>query len=83
MRPSMQLAVALSLTMDINPKKGFPKQVVIAEGGSMVVGGGNDGSIYVFDKGTSEVVQTLRHSRLMTQARLITSSRQHQAMKMI
>ncbi|KAI6017426.1 WD40-repeat-containing domain protein [Pisolithus marmoratus] len=46
-------------TYDINPKKGFPKQVVIAEGGLMVVGRGNDRSIYVFDKGTSEVVQTL------------------------
>ncbi|KAI5999008.1 hypothetical protein EDC04DRAFT_2794607 [Pisolithus marmoratus] len=40
-------------TYDINPKKGFPKQVVIAEGGSMVVGRGNDGSIYMFDKGTT------------------------------
>ncbi|KAI6039386.1 hypothetical protein EDC04DRAFT_2685722 [Pisolithus marmoratus] len=32
---------------------------VIAEGGSMVVGGGNDGSIYVFDKGTTGRVQTV------------------------
>ncbi|KAI6012344.1 hypothetical protein EDC04DRAFT_2761051 [Pisolithus marmoratus] len=46
-------------TYNINPKKGFPKQVIIAEGGLMVVGGGNNGSIYVFDKGTSEVVQML------------------------
>ncbi|KAI6022108.1 hypothetical protein EDC04DRAFT_2729617 [Pisolithus marmoratus] len=43
---------------DINPKKGFPKQVVIVEGGLMVVGGGNDGSIYVFDKGTMQTVMT-------------------------
>ncbi|KAI5981092.1 WD40-repeat-containing domain protein [Pisolithus marmoratus] len=49
-------------TYDTNPRKGFPKQVAIAEGGSMVVGGSDDGLVYVFDKATSELVQTLRHS---------------------
>lgn len=49
-------------TYDTNPRKGFPKQVAIAEGGSMVVGGGDDGLIYVFDKASSEQVQTLQHS---------------------
>ncbi|KAI6003342.1 hypothetical protein EDC04DRAFT_2611763 [Pisolithus marmoratus] len=43
------------ITYDINPKKGFPKQVIIVEGGTMVVGGGNNGSIYMFDKGTSDI----------------------------
>ncbi|KIK17453.1 hypothetical protein PISMIDRAFT_111341 [Pisolithus microcarpus 441] len=49
-------------TYDTNPRKGFPKQVAIAEGGSMVVGRGDDGLIYVFDKASSEQVQTLQHS---------------------
>ncbi|KAI6045505.1 hypothetical protein EDC04DRAFT_2636054 [Pisolithus marmoratus] len=53
-------------TYDINPKKGFPKQAIIVEGGSMVVGRGNDRSIYVFDKGTSEVVQMLQHSTTLS-----------------
>ncbi|KAI6035887.1 hypothetical protein EDC04DRAFT_2604794 [Pisolithus marmoratus] len=66
-------------TYDTNPRKGFPKQVAIAEGGSMVVGGSDDGLVYVFDKATSELVQTLRHS---TNGRVQTVT-QHQAMKMI
>jgi len=49
-------------TYDTYPKKTYPKQVALAEGGTMVIGGSDDGFIHVFDKATSERVQTLRHS---------------------
>ena len=41
-------------TYDTNPKKTYPKQVALAEGETMVIGGSDDGFIYVFDKATSE-----------------------------
>ena len=46
-------------TYDTNPKKTYPKQVALAEGGTMVIGGSDNGFIYMFDKATSEWVQTL------------------------
>ena len=51
-------------TYDTNPKKTYPKQVALAEGGTMVIGGSDNGFIYVFDKATSEWVQTLQHSSI-------------------
>lgn len=49
-------------TYDTNPTKTYPKQVAFAEGGTLVIGGSDDGFVHVFDRATSERVQTLRHS---------------------
>ncbi|KAL4066844.1 hypothetical protein J3A83DRAFT_4190064 [Scleroderma citrinum] len=49
-------------TYNTNPKKTYPKQVTLAEGGTVVIGRSDDGFIYVFNKATSELVQMLQHS---------------------
>ena len=49
-------------TYNTNPKKTYPKQVAIPEGGSKVVGRGDDGSVHIFDRTSNELLQTLRHS---------------------
>lgn len=49
-------------TYDTNPKKTYPKQVAIAEGGTKVIGGGDDGLVHVFDRTSNELLQALRHS---------------------
>ena len=47
-----------------NPKpiKSFPKQVALAEGATVVVGGGENGCTHVFDRTTGQAIQTLQHS---------------------
>ncbi|KAI6097144.1 hypothetical protein EV401DRAFT_1895571 [Pisolithus croceorrhizus] len=63
-------------TYDTNPKKGFPKQVTIAERESVVIGRGDDRLVYVFDKGTSELVQTLWQST-NGQVQTVTQQKQY------
>ena len=43
------------------PTKCFPKQVKFGEDSCVLVGGGNHGTIYVFDRKTALVVETLQH----------------------
>jgi WD40 repeat protein len=40
----------------------FPRQVVFGENGHVVVGGSNDGTVYVFDRKTGTALDVLRHS---------------------
>jgi hypothetical protein len=42
--------------------KTYPKQVAFAEQCEAIVDGGEDGNVFIFDKGSGEMVQTLRHS---------------------
>lgn len=44
-----------------SPTRRFPKQVEFCEDGRVLVGGSNHGTIYVFDRKTGLVVDTLRH----------------------
>jgi outer membrane protein assembly factor BamB len=44
-------------------QKKFPKQVLFGEGGEVVVGGSDHGSIYVFDRRTGETLQVLKHAQ--------------------
>jgi hypothetical protein len=45
------------------PIKRFPKQVAFGEDDTVVVGGSDHGVIYVFDRKTGDVLDTLIHSR--------------------
>jgi hypothetical protein len=44
------------------PEKAYPKQVALAERAGNVVGGGENGVVFVFNKNSGERVQTLRHA---------------------
>ena len=57
----MNDAVCLK-TYDTKPMKMFPNQVALAEGETVVVGGGESGRVHVFDRATGRTIQTLRHS---------------------
>ena len=43
------------------PTKRFPKQVEFGKEGRVLVGGSDHGTIYVFDRKTGLVMDTLRH----------------------
>lgn len=43
------------------PKRRYPKQVEFGEDGCILVGGSDHGTIYVFDRKTARVVETLHH----------------------
>ena len=45
------------------PIKRFPKQVAFGEDDTVVVGGSDHGVIYVFDRKTGDVLDTIIHSR--------------------
>ena len=47
---------------DTKPTKMYPKQVAFAEQCETIVGGGEDGNVFIFDKASGEMVQTLHHS---------------------
>ncbi|KIK12695.1 hypothetical protein PISMIDRAFT_50643, partial [Pisolithus microcarpus 441] len=49
-------------TFDMKPTKTFPKQVVLTEEAMVVVGRGENGLVYVFDRTTGQAIQTLQHS---------------------
>ena len=49
-------------TYDTKPMKTFPKQVRLAEGATVVVGGGENGCAHVFNRTTGQAIQTLQHS---------------------
>lgn len=51
-----------SRTYETKPKKTYPKQVVFAEKGDKIVGGGDEGRAYIFHKATGMLHQVLRHS---------------------
>lgn len=40
----------------------MPRHVCFGEGGQIVVGGGNDGKIYIFDRRSGATLDTLQHS---------------------
>lgn len=39
-----------------------PKQVAFGEGAKIVVGGSDNGSVYLFERKSGELLETLRHS---------------------
>jgi hypothetical protein len=43
------------------PTRRFPKQIEFGEGGRVLVGGSDHGTIYVFDRKTGLVMDTLHH----------------------
>lgn len=43
------------------PKKRYPKQVEFGEDGNILVGGSDHGTIYVFDRKTGRLMETLHH----------------------
>lgn len=45
------------------PIKRFPKQVIFAEEDTVVVGGSDHGAVYVFDRKTGILLDTMVHSR--------------------
>lgn len=49
-------------TYNTNPVKTFPKQVVFGEKATLVIGGSDDGVIYIFDKNEGTLKQVLRHA---------------------
>lgn len=49
-------------TYDTNPLKTFPKQVVFVERGEKIVGGGEDGKVFIFQKASGVLQQVLWHS---------------------
>lgn len=42
---------------------GMPKQVVFGEGGTLIIGGSENGTVHVFGKETGACLRVLRHSR--------------------
>ncbi|KAG2121579.1 WD40-repeat-containing domain protein [Suillus cothurnatus] len=44
------------------PSMSVPKQVVFGEEGKVVIGGSDNGLVYVFDRKTGQIIQTLRHA---------------------
>ena len=57
----MEDAVCMK-TYNTKPIKTFQKQVALAEGTTVVVGGGENGCIHVFNRTTGQTTQTLQHS---------------------
>ena len=49
-------------TYDMKLLKMFPKQVAFAEHGEKIVGGGEDGKVFVFQKASGVLQQVLWHS---------------------
>lgn len=45
------------------PTRSYPKQVALADRECLVVGGGERGTIHVFEKSTGEKLQELQHGR--------------------
>ena len=43
------------------PTRQFPKQIEFGEGGRVLVGGSDHGTIYMFDRKTGLVIDTLHH----------------------
>lgn len=44
-------------------ERNFPRQVCFGENGGVVIGGSNDGSIYVFDHESGASLDILHHSK--------------------
>ncbi|KAI6109021.1 WD40-repeat-containing domain protein [Pisolithus croceorrhizus] len=51
-------------TYDMKPLKTYPKQVTFAEDGTVIVGGSDNGFIYVFKKNTRNLQQYLWHLKM-------------------
>ncbi|KAF9233649.1 WD40-repeat-containing domain protein [Melanogaster broomeanus] len=49
-------------TYDTKPSRTYPKQVVFSERGERIIGGGEDSKVFVFNKASGELKQTLQHS---------------------
>ena len=45
-----------------NPNRLLPKQVAFAEDSRVIVGGGDHGAVYVFDRKTGKPFQVLHHA---------------------
>jgi WD40 repeat protein len=39
-----------------------PKQVAFGEEGKVVIGGSDNGLVYIFDRKTGQIIQTLHHA---------------------
>ncbi|KAG6328474.1 hypothetical protein ID866_10614 [Astraeus odoratus] len=48
-------------TYDTKPVKSYLKQVAFVENNTLVVGGSDNGGVYMFDKSSGALQQTLRH----------------------
>lgn len=44
------------------PSISVPKQVAFGEEGKIVVGGSDNGLVYIFDRKTGDILETLRHA---------------------
>jgi outer membrane protein assembly factor BamB len=44
------------------PSMSLPKQVAFGEEGKVVVGGSDNGLVYVFDRKTGQILETLHHA---------------------
>lgn len=44
------------------PSMSVPKQVAFGEEGKVVVGGSDNGLVYVFDRKTGDIIETLHHA---------------------
>jgi hypothetical protein len=64
---------------ETKPTTAYPKQVTFAEEGKMVIGGGENGIVHVFDTGTGKLVQSLKHSKV-GRAQTVTVSPRTQSM---
>ncbi|KAG6329478.1 hypothetical protein ID866_9611 [Astraeus odoratus] len=51
-------------TYDTKPAKTYPKQVEFGEDSAVVVGGSDNGLVYIFDKMSGILLQTLWHSEI-------------------
>ncbi|KAG6326352.1 hypothetical protein ID866_12737 [Astraeus odoratus] len=60
-------------TYDTKPAKSYLKQVAFAENDTLVVGGSDNGGVYMFDKSSGALQRTLRHSKT-GQVQMITVS---------
>jgi hypothetical protein len=49
---------------DTKPMKTYPKQMAFTEQCEAIMGGGKDGNVFIFDKGSGDMVQTLCHSNM-------------------
>lgn len=60
---NLQSGVLVRTLSTGTPIKRFPKQVLFAEDDTVVVGGSDHGTVYVFDRKTGNILDTIAHAR--------------------
>lgn len=61
-------------TAPTSKERRTPRHVCFGENGHIVVGGGNDGKIYVFDRRSGATLDTMQHSPELQESQTITVS---------